>query len=235
MFDIDGTLVDSTGFDTALYADAVRAVLGVEVDRTWGAYRNVTDSGILDEVLEQRVALDPGALELLRLGVKQRFVDSVRDYLGANARSIREIAGARALLAELRAMPSVRVAIATGGWAETAQAKLRAIGVEIEGLAFASASDAVARTKIMQLAEQRALRGVAASRRTYFGDGAWDKRASEELGYRFVAIGRGVRTSRASTISAIGRPCWLAWASDLAQTSSRTRDALCGYGTAGAS
>jgi hypothetical protein len=66
------------------------------------------------------------------------------------------------------------------------------VGIETDGLGFASASDAIARTKIMQLAEQRALRGTPAISRTYFGDGAWDKRASAELGYRFIAIGRAV-------------------------------------------
>jgi len=28
--------------------------------------------------------------------------------------------------------------------------------------------------------------------RTYLGDGAWDQRASAELGYRFIAIGRAL-------------------------------------------
>jgi hypothetical protein len=119
-------------------------------------------------------------------------VEAVRRYLEGGPRRVAEIPGSAALLEALRGMRRVRLAIATGGWAETAQLKLRAIGVETEGLGFASASDAVARTKIMQLAEQRALRGTAATSRTYFGDGAWDKRASAELGYRFVAIGRGV-------------------------------------------
>ncbi len=44
----------------------------------------------------------------------------------------------------------------------------------------------------MQLAEERALGDAAPKSRTYFGDGAWDKRASAELGYRFIAIGRAV-------------------------------------------
>ena len=42
----------------------------------------------------------------------------------------------------------------------------------------------------MRLAAQRALRGASAHRPTYFGDGAWDRRASAELGYDFVAVGR---------------------------------------------
>jgi hypothetical protein len=44
----------------------------------------------------------------------------------------------------------------------------------------------------MRLAAQRALGGVIPSRATYFGDGPWDQQASRELGYDFVAIGRGV-------------------------------------------
>jgi len=44
----------------------------------------------------------------------------------------------------------------------------------------------------MQIAERRALAGVAPSRRTYFGDAWWDKRASSELGFSFIAIGKTV-------------------------------------------
>ena len=95
----------------------------------------------------------------------------------------------------------MRVAIATGGWAETALIKLAAIGVNLDGIGFASSSDAHQRTKIMDLAAQRALRGVVPTTRTYLGDGAWDQRASAELGYRFIAIGRALdhepRCSRA--------------------------------------
>ena len=191
MFDIDGTLVDSTRVDSELYARAVRETLGsdVNVDETWRAYRHVTDSGILDEILVQHRFEEP--LDELRSAVKRRFVDLVRGHLDSGP-SVREIRGATLLLQELRARPDVRVAIATGGWAETALMKLAAIGVAVDGIGFASSSDAHERTKIMELAAERALRGVVPATRTYLGDGAWDQRASAELGYRFVAIGRAL-------------------------------------------
>ena len=53
MFDIDGTLVDSHGFDGDLFARAVRRELGVQVDETWQSYEQRTDSGVLEEVLTQ--------------------------------------------------------------------------------------------------------------------------------------------------------------------------------------
>jgi len=190
MFDIDGTLVDSVGFDSRYYAEALRSVLNVEIDDTWRPYKHVTDSGILEELLASREFDRP--IDELRAMAKQKFVASVRAHLVRDPAAVREIAGAKALFEHLRRQPGVRVAIATGGWAETARLKVAAVGIDANAVAFATSSDAHERTRIMQLAEQRALGGAAPASRTYFGDGAWDKRASAELGYRFVAIGRAV-------------------------------------------
>jgi phosphoglycolate phosphatase-like HAD superfamily hydrolase len=192
MFDIDGTLVDSMGFDADLYAHAVRAELGADVaiDETWLSYHNVTDSGILDEILAQRDFGQPAG-ELAHR-IQRRFVALVRDYLAQNVHTLREIPGAKALVETLVATPGVRVAIATGGWAETARLKLAAIGIDADAVPLATSSDRIERARIMQLAEERALGGAVPTTRTYFGDGAWDQRASAELGYRFVAIGRRV-------------------------------------------
>jgi phosphoglycolate phosphatase-like HAD superfamily hydrolase len=190
MFDVDGTLVDSAGFDGTLYARAVRDVLDVDVDRTWASYRNVTDSGILEEIL-QGSELESAA-DQHREHVKRRFVALTREYLLRHPSRIREIAGANALIRTLLAARGVRVAIATGGWRETAALKLTAIGLDPSSIAFASASDATARAKIMEIAERRALQGASPAKITYFGDGEWDKRASAALGYDFVAIGDAV-------------------------------------------
>ncbi len=72
MFDIDGTLVDSAGFDGELYAAAVREVTGVQLDQQWGRYEHVSDSGILEQVLrETRFDSDRAALAAR---VQQHFV-----------------------------------------------------------------------------------------------------------------------------------------------------------------
>jgi phosphoglycolate phosphatase-like HAD superfamily hydrolase len=190
MFDVDGTLVDSAGFDGDLYAQAVREVLGVDVDRTWRSYEHVTDSGVLAELLAAprfaSVAAD------LRQRVERRFVGLVHDYCATRAGAVREIAGAKALVERLQQIPGVRLAVATGGWCDTALLKLRLIGLDPMALPLASASDAHARTAIMRLAEQRAMGGIAARNVTYFGDGPWDKRASAELAYDFIAVGTTV-------------------------------------------
>jgi phosphoglycolate phosphatase-like HAD superfamily hydrolase len=187
MFDVDGTLVDSAGFDGHLYAEAVRAVLGVDVDETWASYANVTDSGVLEQILAEREFERP--LDELRSRVKGRFIELTHDYLVRHPEAVHEVSGARAFVETLHTVPGIRVAVATGGWRETALLKLRGIGLNVDALAIATASDTVERSKIMQLAEQRAMNGIAPSKKTYFGDTVWDKRASAELGYRFIAIG----------------------------------------------
>ena len=190
MFDIDGTLVDSAGFDAELYSAAIEAELGLTVDRSWGAYEHVSDSGILDQIL--RDARLPGEPAEHAARVQRRFIALVRDYLLRHAAAVREIVGAKRLVERLSALPNVRVAVATGGWEPTAKLKLAHVGIGTERLGFASSSDARARTDIMRLAAQRALHGATFARATYFGDGAWDRRASEELGWDFVAVGGGV-------------------------------------------
>ena len=190
MFDIDGTLVDSAGFDTELYVEAVRNVLNVDIDSDWNQYEHVSDSGILEQVLrEARPATEHATLAAR---VQERFVALVGEYLRRAPGAIREIAGAKRLIERLLQLPNVRVGIATGGWEPTAKLKLAHVGIEIERIGFASSTDARARTDIMRLAAQRALHGATYARATYFGDGAWDQRASAELGYDFVGVGDGV-------------------------------------------
>ncbi len=190
MFDVDGTLVDSVGFDSHCYAETLRSVLNVEIDDTWRPYTHITDSGILEELLASREFDRP--VDELRATAKQTFVAAIRARLARDPAAVREIAGAKALFDHLARLPGVRVAIATGGWAETARLKLEAIGIDPNSVPLATSSDRRERARIMQLAEERALGGAAPKSRTYFGDGTWDKRASAELGYRFIAIGRAV-------------------------------------------
>lgn len=187
MFDIDGTLVNSNDFDGPLFAQAIRDVLGLEADTTWKSYRNVTDSGVLGELLEEDRF--QGERVALYEQVKNEFVSLTQDYVSRHPDAVDEIPGARALIARLRECPEVQIAFATGGWRETAQLKLDAVGIEYRDLALATACDSITRTGIMRLAEQRAGGDGSLTRKWYFGDAEWDKRASEELGYDFVAVG----------------------------------------------
>lgn len=81
------------------------------------------------------------------------------------------------------------MAIATGGWEETAKLKLQAAGIDIKECALASSSDHNSRVNIMKAAELKASSSIPFTSKTYFGDALWDKDASEFLNYRFILVG----------------------------------------------
>ena len=190
LFDIDGTLVDSTNFDGALFTKAVLDVLGIRVSSDWNRYRNVTDSGILNQIIDEN-GLE-SERDQIHESVSTRFAVLTARHLDQTPDAISEIIGSRAFLDSLRLKPDVLLGIATGGWRSTALMKLRAVGIETNGLGFASADDASSRIDIMKIAEAKVTDGIQPSRRTYFGDGPWDLQASRVLGFEFIGIGKNV-------------------------------------------
>ena len=189
-FDLDGTLADSEAFDGELYVEAVRCVLGVDIEADWTGYRHQTDSGILNEIIDRSA---PNAdRSSLHSAVRRHFTDLVHDYVAARGGVIPEVPGAMQFVSRLMKHPSVRVAVATGGWKETALIKIRGIGLDPLRLPLASSSDAMSKVAIMRIAERRALPNDNAQRKTYFGDSRYDEEVSRELGYDFIAMGENV-------------------------------------------
>jgi len=191
MFDIDGTLIESCDFDADCFSEAIKNVTGHELNTDWTSYKNITDAGILDEFIIQHDLTDQR--DLIHQNVKESFVQLVQAHLEESP--AREVDGAIDFLRQLQLRTDVEVAIATGGWEETARIKLQSAGFNISGLAFASSSDAIERTKVMQVSESRCCNTQFISK-TYFGDGVWDKKASENLSYNFVLVGNKLLNSK---------------------------------------
>lgn len=185
IFDIDGTLVDSVAFDARCYIAAVRDVLGDVSFRSDWSYEHITDSGILRQLCQEN-GLDSAQCEH---SVKARFGELIAGHLSRQG-ICSPIPGARGLLEELRSTRDCHLGIATGGWGHTASMKLRHAGYDVSGLPIASADDAYERVRIMELCRAR----LPATRVTiYVGDGEWDQRASEQLGWHFVGVGSRLR------------------------------------------
>jgi beta-phosphoglucomutase-like phosphatase (HAD superfamily) len=184
IFDIDGTLTQSTGFDADCYKRAVLQHANVIFKDDWGDYRHVTDSGILAEILS---TLSPEhQAPQLRSRIKETFIDNIALHLNESA--VKPIAGAEAFMSQLLSDEDYLVGIATGGWSETAKLKLSSAGITTHAAPICSANDAEARKGIMQLASSH-MNIPPDSTVTYFGDASWDKKACAELGWNFVAVG----------------------------------------------
>lgn len=187
MFDVDGTLVDSTGFDEECFLKAAEILFGVEISSDWNSYEYATDIGILSEAIDRYKI--PGDEITLVKKFRKIFLELISEYINVNPGSVQEINGAESFLKDLTERSNCRVAIATGGWEKTARLKLKAAGIDITGCAFASSSDHYSREEIMRKAESMVYDGVPFESKIYFGDALWDKKACENINYRFILVG----------------------------------------------
>ena len=184
IFDIDGTLLHSAAVDDALYRQAVSDVLGdVRLRPTLHDYEYVTDTGIFRSILDDNdIPREQARLD----DVRNRFVALLEDHVGANG-PFEEIPGAAELLKALIESPVHAVAMATGGWRQSAELKLRSAGIDYADIPLLTANDHHERPVIMEMALARLGDGFQSV--SYYGDGPWDRAACADLGWMFVAVG----------------------------------------------
>jgi phosphoglycolate phosphatase-like HAD superfamily hydrolase len=189
--DVDGTLTDTAQVDAECFVQAVSDVFGIsEVDTDWSVYPDTTDVAIASYLVQQVHGKSPSSTEIAEL--RDRFLVLLRAAIGSDASRCRPIPGGPAFVRMLVESPAFSVAIATGGWEESARFKLERAGYDLSDVPLASSNDASSRTAILTIAVERALaktetrsfEGI-----TYIGDGEWDARAASSLGYRFVRRG----------------------------------------------
>jgi phosphoglycolate phosphatase-like HAD superfamily hydrolase len=193
MFDLDGTLVDSTAIDSECYLQALVDVFGFDLDRidlNWSNYPHITDAGILQTLCQTELGRDPNPAEISFY--QKSFLDLLT--IAVSETALQPIFGAKEILDKLTIEPNYAIALATGAWEQTAQFKLQQVGLDKIILPRACADDAHARVEMMKCAYQRSIEFYQQSQFetvTYIGDGVWDGVASRQLDYHFIGIGTG--------------------------------------------
>ena len=183
IFDIDGTLVESFGFDDACYISAIREVLGeVHIHDDWGKYINVTDTGSLRQIMEENRIREKGQIK----EVRTKFGELIRQYL-QNGGECRPKKGAIHLINKLITADCYKVGFATGGWRHTATMKLRHAGFNLRNTVLTSSDDSDKRVEIME--KCLFALGNNFQRIVYTGDAEWDIEATEKLGWHFIGVG----------------------------------------------
>ena len=187
IFDIDGTLVDSTEFDADLYVAAVKEVVGdVFIHDDWSKYDQATDPGILTQILPEN-GIQNG-IEII-MNVRQCFGDYIKDYLDRNP--CLPILGALEEFDKLRKDRRCLLGIATGGWGHTALMKLGSAGFDVEEIPLFSGDHHYERMEIMKSCKD--FISPHENSVVYIGDGIWDLQAAEKLNWGFVGIGESLR------------------------------------------
>ena len=182
VFDIDGTLTATNRVDGHSFLSAVRTVLSVSAELNWSQFTEVTASSILRELWATHSTEEYGIVEA---EVQRHFFGHLETAVASDPESFLPIRGAQDIFAKVREA-GWTPAIATGGWRRSAELKLATAGITTRGVPIATASEHERRTDIISRAVRLASEGAEPSRVVYVGDGAWDVRASRELGIGFV-------------------------------------------------
>lgn len=179
IFDIDGTLIDSTAIDWLCFADAFAEAFGLDATRTdWSGYAHHTDRGLVREFLQRAWGGDPSNEAIL--AHREVFLRLLKNRI----HKLDEIAGARAFLRFLQ-QRHWRVALATGAWSRSANLKLERAGF-VSDLPISCCDSAESREEIMQ----NAIGDSTQEQIVVFGDGPWDVRVARKLSLPFVGIGK---------------------------------------------
>ncbi|QUJ68927.1 haloacid dehalogenase-like hydrolase [Photobacterium sp. GJ3] len=190
LVDVDGALVDFKEIDRDCFVRAVEAVLCITLDKSRYQERVETDPALLDEILLHFPTST--SRSMVHRQVEEQYLSYLGEQLNALPERASLMCGGREFLEQMKQRQDTHIAITSSGWASASRLKLQAVGIDVGRMTFASSSDATSRTEIMALAAFRAKQdtGMTFKRRIVFAEGEWNHRASQELGYDFVAVGR---------------------------------------------
>lgn len=186
IFDIDGTIVDSVKADDQCFIESFKDLHNIDLSQSdWNDFKHVTDSGLTNEIFEIHLGRKPIDEEVQTL--KNYFYNLLTQY----SHRITEIPGAKNTLVSLMENPEISIALATGGWRETALFKLSTIGFELGELTLISANEHFDRSEITRLAIEESLAMAKLDKFdtvTYIGDGLWDFKTANKLGINFIGV-----------------------------------------------
>lgn len=188
IFDIDGTLTATIEADDYGYMQTYKDIYNIDLgEADWTKFKHVTDLGVSNQIFQDNFKRLPTEKEIN--SIKTHFLKLLKQQFQQDAAKFREVTGAAAFFNELRKR-DYPIAIATGGWQETALFKLKNIGLELNDTPFVSANYHYSRLKITQFAIESVREKYATDfeKIIYFGDGKWDLLTCREMGIEFIGV-----------------------------------------------
>jgi phosphoglycolate phosphatase-like HAD superfamily hydrolase len=197
VLDIDGTLTQTNAADADCFLRALVDCFSLSgIDTDWSLYTHSTDAGIMEELFQKHFRRSPSDAEIDQM--KNSFVRHLQLVHGSGTPAFMPMAGAADFLTCLSESEEWVFALATGGWAVSAQFKLQAANLSIP-CPIISSDDGLSREKIVRQAIEASLcfyRIESFSRIVSIGDGIWDVSAASSLGLPFIGIARGAGADR---------------------------------------
>lgn len=201
IFDIDGTLTNTTKVDEKCFIKAFKTVFGIDIsNQDWSELKNVTDWGITEEIILNNWNRIPTEIEYKKM--ISEFVSQLQSEFNANKNQFKEIKGALNFIQYLKEKPNLSIGIATGGWEKSANLKLKSIGIDSTEFIISNSNHFKTREDILS----KTIRNLKENwnnkidRIIYFGDGTWDFLTCEKLDIEFI----GIDNSKSNKLKEIG-------------------------------
>jgi len=202
LFDVDGTLVRGNHGHAQAYADALRAVHGIDVCVDWRAVQGMTDQQILHQTLGvyDQERFTPEVVSSQMASYFSEMADSFSRTLDTS--EIAVCPGIDVLLPELAERKAL-LGLATGNIVRIARAKLSHVGISDYFRIGGFGSDDKERATLVQIAIERAGQNFgfepALSNGVYeniflFGDAPHDLHAGRSARVRTIGVATGVYT-----------------------------------------
>lgn len=201
IFDIDGTLTNTTKVDDKCFISAFKNVFGIDIsNQNWSELTNVTDWGITEEIILKNWNRIPTKIEYEKM--ISEFITQLQSELKANKNQFQEINGALNFVSFLRKKSNISIGIATGGWEKSANLKLKSIGIDSTEFAFGNSNHYKTREDILSkvIRELNDNWENKIDRIIYFGDGTWDFLTCKKLNIEFI----GIDNSKNNKLNEIG-------------------------------
>jgi len=190
LFDIDGTLIESSKVHVHAFSQAFMKVYGVNATIDMIEHHGMTDPEIVHEVL-MRIGLTEQMIESRFKQCMKMLVESFNELVDENGVVVLE--GVREVLEELK-KHHVLLALVTGNLQAIAREKLKRIDLDHYFHIGAFGSDEMRRRELVKLAVARAEKHyeVQFSKVFLFGDTPKDMEAGKESGVTTVAVTTGI-------------------------------------------
>jgi len=188
VFDIDGTLVDSTKPHQTAFLNTVKRIVGEPKNTDWGSYRDHTDSGIFRDILAEYdgTTIDSKKLSYFDNTLESFFLKIIDE------KPLVEILGAKRFLNSIIERGEF-YCFATGSMRAAAIHKLKVVQPKIRTDLLSTASEAQTREEIVAAAIKKAesvFEEGSFDQIISIGDGIWDFKTAQNLKLDFLGIGK---------------------------------------------
>ncbi len=191
VFDIDGTLLNTTDVDTECYQKALQKTFDISIDSfDWEDFTHVTDQGVTEDILKNHFGRMPMPSEMR--SVEEAMTYFVKDKRATHPESFLPAEGIMKLLNELENQTDIGFVLATGAWEGSALTKLTSLPqLDMNSIPWEHAGPLKRREDIVNSAVRKGenhYRVQGFEKICALGDGKWDKLTAEDLSLNFVGV-----------------------------------------------